>query len=154
MKSANNCRGNCQFASKRPELRNTENSIEKQLERYIDSKFKECINNFAPFTEQGYKITEAGKLKSDVVIGTEDVTVIVDYPLDVEKEEAKTKITQFLVALPVNLDKVYELAAKITNLEMKHRFLEKHALNLMVALSGISKEKLPPMADMQFSFGS
>ncbi|MEK6827915.1 MAG: hypothetical protein AABX78_01050, partial [Nanoarchaeota archaeon] len=58
LKSANNCRGDCKFASKRPELRQADNSIEKQLERYVDSKFKECLNNFEPFIEQGFKVSE------------------------------------------------------------------------------------------------
>ena len=40
LKSANNCKGDCKFASKRPDLRQADNSIEKQLERYLDSKFR------------------------------------------------------------------------------------------------------------------
>ena len=154
LKSANNCRGDCKFASKRPELRQADNSIEKQLERYVDSKFKECLNNFEPFIEQGFKVSEAGKIKTDVTIAANDVLVLVEYPLNIERQDAKAKISQFLVRVPVNLDKLYELATKITNLEIKHRYLEKHVLNLLVAFSGVSKEKLPPMSDMQFKFGS
>ena len=154
LKSANNCNADCKFASKRPDLRTTDNSIEKQLERYIDSRFKECLNNFEPFAEQGFKISEAGKIKTDVTIGTDDVIVLVEYPLNVEIQDAKTKLSQFLVRIPVNLDKIYDLATKITNLGIKHRYLEKHVLNLLVAFSGVNKEKLPPMSDMQFKFGS
>ena len=154
LKSANNCKGDCKFASKRPELRQTDNSIEKQLERYIDSKFKECLKNFEPFLEQGFEVSEAGKIKTDVTIAANDVIVLVEYPLNIERQDAKSKISQFLVIIPVNLDKLYELATKITNLEIKHRYLEKHVLNLLVAFSGVNKEKLPPMSDMQFKFGS
>ena len=154
LKSANNCKNDCKFASKRPNLRHTENSIEKQLERYVDSKFKECLNNFEPFIEQGFKVSELGKIKTDVTIATNDVVVLVEYPLNVERQDTKSKISQFLVRIPVNLDKLYELATKITNLEIKHRYLEKHILNLLVAFSGVSKENLPPMSDMQFKFGS
>ncbi|MBI2658352.1 hypothetical protein HYX08_06705 [Candidatus Woesearchaeota archaeon] len=154
LKSANSCRGDCRFASKRPELRQADNSIEKQLERYIDLKLKECINNFEPFAAQGIKVSESGKIKTDVTIGPDEVIVIVDYPLNAESGDAKSKLSQFVVRLPVNLDRVYELATKITNMEMKHRYLEKHALNLVVAFSGVSGEKLPPMSDMQFKFGS
>jgi len=154
LKSGNNCRGSCAFASKRPDLRQTDNSIEKQLERYIDSKFKDCLNNFQPFTEQGFKMTEAGKVHTDVTIASEDVAVLVQYPLDIEHQGTKSKITQFFVRIPVNLDKIYDLATDITNLEIKHRYLEKHILNLLVSFSGVNKEKLPPMSDMQFKFGS
>ncbi|MBI2542345.1 hypothetical protein HYV80_06565 [Candidatus Woesearchaeota archaeon] len=154
LKSANNCREDCKFASKRPELRSAENSIEKQLERYIDLNFKGCLNNFEPFAEQGFSITEAGKLKSDVTIGSSDVIVLVDYPLNVGMQDANAKITQYPARLPVNLDKVYDLATKISNLEIKHRYIEKHALNLLAAFSGVDSERLPPMSDMQFKFGS
>ena len=154
LKSANNCRGDCKFASKRPELRQTDNSIEKQLERYIDLRFKECLNNFAPFVEQGFRVNEEGKVKTDVTITPIDVLVIVEYPLSIERQDTKTKISQFLVRIPVNLEKIYDLATKVTNLEIKHRYLEKHILNLIVAFSGVNKEKLPPMSDMQFKFGS
>ncbi|MBI2652278.1 hypothetical protein HYX00_02325 [Candidatus Woesearchaeota archaeon] len=154
LKSANNCKGDCKFASKRPDLRQTDNSIEKQLERYIDLKFKECLNNFEPFLEEGFKVIEAGKIKTDVTIGSDDILVLIEYPLSIESQGTNTKLSQFLVRIPINLDKIYDLATKITNIEIKHRYLEKHILNLIVAFSGVNKEKLPPMSDMQFKFGS
>ena len=154
LKSANNCKGDCKFSSKRPELRQSDNSIEKQLERYVDSKFKECLNNFEPFVERGFKITEKGKVRTDVTIASNDVTVLVEYPITIEKQDSTTKLSQFFVNIPINLDKIYELATKITNLQIKHHYLEKHVLNLLVAFSGVDKEKLPPMSDMQFKFGS
>ena len=154
LKSANNCKGDCKFASKRPDLRQTENSIEKQLERYINLRFEDCLNDFEPFKEQGFTVTKKGNVKTDVTIASDDVVVVIEYHLTVERQRAKTEISQFLVNIPINLDRVYELATKITNLEIKHRYLEKHVLNLLVAFSGVDKEKLPPMSDMQFKFGS
>ena len=154
LKSANSCKGDCKFASKRPELRQSDNSIEKQLERYINTKFRECTRSFEPFAGQGFKISEAGKLNADVTIASNDVLVIMDYPLDIEKEDAKTRLSQSIARIPINLDKIYDLATKITNMEIKHRYIEKHALNLLVAFSGTDKSKLPPMSDLQFKFGS
>ncbi|MBI2654975.1 hypothetical protein HYX06_00940 [Candidatus Woesearchaeota archaeon] len=154
LKSANSCKGSCEFSSKRPGLRQAENSIEKQLERYVDKKFKECLDNFKPFEEQGYQVTEKGSVKTDVVIASGDVSVLVEYPIEVQVQGSKAEITQFAARVPVNLEKVYELSSKITNLQMKHHFIEKHVLNLIVAFSGIDKEKLPPMSDIQFKFGN
>jgi len=154
LKSANNCRGDCKFASKRPELRQAANSIEKQLERFIAQRFKECLDDFMPFVEKGFKISELGNVNADVVIGLDDVTVLVEYPFNAERQDVKARISQFPVKIPINLNKVYELGTKITNLEIKHRYLEKHVLNLLVAFSGVDREKLPPMSDMQFKFGS
>lgn len=154
LKSANNCIGNCMFTSKRPDLRQSENSIEKQMERYVDAMFKDCLDNFEPFTAQGFTINEEAQVKSDVIIGEQDVTLIVQYPISVQKDDRNARISQFVVTMPVNLDRIYDLATKITNLEIKHQYLEKHALNLLVAFSGVNEEKLPPMSDMQFKFGS
>src|SRR3989344_3767210 len=154
LKSSNTCNGNCQFSTKRPDLRQSDNSIEKQLERYVDLELKSCLNNFKSFEEQGYKITETGNLKSDVTIASNDILVSVDYPLMVEKENFKTDINQFFVRIPVNLERLYNFASTLTNFEMKHHYLEKHILNSIVAFSGINKDKLPPMSDLQFKFGS
>lgn len=154
LKSPNSCKGACEFSSKRPDLRQTENSIEKQLERYVDFRFKECIDNFKPFEGRGFAVTEKGSVKTDVVIASGDVSVLVEYPIEVQVQGSKVEITQFAARVPVNLEKVYNLSSKITNLQMKHHFLEKHVLNLIVAFSGIDREKLPPMSDIQFKLGN
>ena len=154
LKSANSCKGACEFASKRPDLRQAENSIEKQLERYIDLEFANCLDSFKPFDDQGYEVEEKGKVKTDVVIASDDVSILVEYPIEVQAQGSKAEITQFAARVPVNLERVYELSSKITNLQIKHHFLEKHVLNLIVAFSGIGKEKLPPMSDLQFKFGN
>ena len=58
LQSVNDCTGECRYGSKRPELRDSENSIEKQLERYVKKNLKNCINNFEDFKEQGFKVEE------------------------------------------------------------------------------------------------
>ena len=154
LKSNNNCKGNCEFASKRSDLRSTENSIEKQLERYIDAEFESCLKNFQPFVDKGFKVTRQGTVKSDVTIGTEDILIIVEYPINAESQNTKSDLKQFAVNVPINLEKIYDLSTKITNMEIKYHYLERHILNMIVAFSGVDKEKLPPMSDMQFKFGS
>ena len=154
MKSANSCTQNCQFSSKRPELKDSDNSMQKQLERFVTPKFQECINNFETFRQQGFKITSDSEIKTDVLINSEDVSVNVNYPITIEYGSSKSQLSQFSATLPVNLNRVYELATKITNLEIEHHYLEKQVLNSIVAFSGTDSSKLPPISDMQFSFGS
>ena len=154
LKSPNTCNGDCIFGTNRPDLRHTENSMEKQLERYIDLRFRDCLDEFRPFREQGYSFLEKGKLKSDVVIASDDIVVAVDYPIQLSKGDEITDITQFFIRVPINLDKVYDLATKITNMQIKHHYLEKYALNLLVSFSGVDREKLPPMSDLRFEFGT
>lgn len=154
LKSANDCSGNCQFASKRPDLRDSDNSIEKQLERYIDAKFKDCINGFEPFVGQGFTITEESAPKTNVVIAANDVQVLVEYPITAKIQNAESKMSKFLVTVDLDLDKIYRLATNLTNMQIKYNYLEDHALNLIVAFSGVSKDKLPPTNELQFSLGS
>ena len=154
LKSQNKCSGNCIFASKRPDLRATENSMEKQLERYVTSQFKECLDGFQTFKQQGFTITEHGEVKSDVTIGRDDVVILVEYPIVAQKQDVKASMKQFIATVPLDLENIYDLATKITNMESKHKYLEKHIANLIVAFSGTDREKLPPMSDMQFKFGS
>ncbi len=158
LKSQNGCKGegNCRFSSKRPELRKTDNlensnSIEEQLERYVKSRFKDCLDNFKPFTEQGFEIEEIGEIKTDVTIALRDVVVLVEYPLEAEKQKNKAKMTQFIVNIPINLNKIYDLATKITNLELEHHMLEKLAMTGIVAFSGKDKQ-LPPISKIDLSF--
>lgn len=153
LKSSNTCSGNCQFSSKRPDLRQSENSIEKQLERYIKAQLKTCLDNFRPFEEQGFEIT-GGDAITDVTIASSDVIVSVEYPITAQFGDSKTELSRFFVRIPLNLERMYNFASVITNYEIKHHYLEKHVLNLIVGFSGVDKNKLPPMSDLQFKFGS
>ncbi|MBL7055215.1 hypothetical protein ISS05_05660 [Candidatus Woesearchaeota archaeon] len=153
LQSVNNCEGKCMYSSERPELRESENSIEKQLERYVKRNMKICVNNFEAFTEQGYKVEELGDIKVDVVIAARDVSVLVDYPIEADKG-SKVKITKYYANVPINLERVYNLATKVTNLEEEHRFLENAVINLIASFASVDKEKLPPVTDMRFSYGS
>ena len=154
LKSQNGCSGNCEFSSKRPGLRDSENSIEKQLERHIDFNLKNCINNFESFSEQGFEIKEESGVKSDVTITEEDVVVSANYKVSAKSQDSKQSLDSFTVHVPVNIARMYELATKITNMQSQYNFLEKHALNLIVAFSGVDNKKLPPMSDMRFKFGA
>ncbi len=153
LKSANDCTANCQFETKRPELREADNSIEKQLERYVDVKYKDCINNFEPFVEQGFIITEKSEPKTNVVIAADDIKVLVDYPIEAKLQDSESKMSKFLVTIPLDLDNIYNLATNITNMEIKYHYIEKHALNLIVAFSGLSEDKLPPRNELTFDLG-
>ncbi|MEK6943584.1 MAG: hypothetical protein AABX00_05970 [Nanoarchaeota archaeon] len=154
LKSANSCKGNCVFASKRPKLSGSGNSIQENLQRYVDAKLSSCTDNFKTFKEQGYAITEKSKPKSSVVITQDDVVIGLDYELSIERQDSSSSPKKFATRVPINLQRVYELATNITNLEIRHNYIEKHVLNLIAAFSGVDNNKLPPMSEMQFKFGS
>src|SRR3989338_8430497 len=64
LESSNNCEGTCRFASKRPPLKNDEDSIERQLDRYIEKKLPDCIDSFKSLEEQGFEINELSAIKA------------------------------------------------------------------------------------------
>ena len=153
LQSANDCTGTCRYGTKRPELRDSENSVEKQLERYVKKNLKTCVNNFNDFREQGFDIKEIEDVKVDVVIAERDVVVLVDYPIEVSKE-SKAEISKYYSLVPINIERIYNLATEVTNLQKEHRFLENAVINLIASFASVDKEKLPPIADMRFSYGS
>ena len=155
LKSDNKCEGNCLFNYQKPNLYRSqgEPSIEGQLDSYITKKLPECIDNFETFREQHFLINELGKPTIKTHITNENVIVVVNYPIEVEKT-GKTTLSKFFVRIPLNIKKIYELATLLTNLEAEYNYLEKDALNLIVGFSGADKEKLPPMSETEFKFGS
>ena len=153
LKSASNCNDDCDFASRRPALRETDNSIEIQLERYVDAKYKDCINNFEPFVEQGFIITEESSPETNVVIAADDVKVLVDYKITAKIQDAESEISKFLVTIPIDLENIYEFATKITNMQIETSFIEDFAVELISAFSGVEENNLPPTSEFRFDLG-
>src|SRR3989344_508565 len=83
-----------------------------------------------------------------------DVVVILDYNLEAKKEDISSKVDQFFVRIPVDLQKIYNLATEITNMQQKYNFLERQTMNLISSFASVDEDKLPPITDMRFEFGS
>jgi hypothetical protein len=156
LKSENDCSGNCEFGSNRPALRkdSSGNSIEGQLDKYIERELAKCINNFQQFKEQGFIITERGPMKSDARVAEKEVLLLLDYPISVELQGRKTDISQFYTKLDINFREIYNFATDITNSEIQMYFLELHAMNMIATYSWpASTDKIPPIADFTWGFG-
>lgn len=173
LKSPNDCSGSCILTTNRPFLSksgdasslyasssahssasslSTDSSIESQLDRYIERNLEFCLNDFQGFSEQGFKITELGSMKSDARVAEKEILLLLEYPIRVEKESRKTDIDKFFVKLDLNLKKIYSLATDITNFEINDFFLELHTMNLVSAYSWpASMDKIPPIADFTLS---
>lgn len=65
-------------------------SMEQQLNSFIESHLTECINGFAPFTNQ-FEIS-AGALKVDSQINDRDVSFKLDYPLSITVKGSSKRI--------------------------------------------------------------
>jgi len=109
----------------------TEDFIRKQLATNIEVELKSCLNNFEPFANS-FGINELKKALVDVKFNDNDVSVSLDYPLEIIKKSGNQKILleNFAYSIPIRFKKVYELAKSIMERENKDYFLEQRTIDL------------------------
>jgi len=89
-----------------------QDSIESQLKEYI-TKYLEDNINLTIFEEQGFDIDEdINNINVSVLIGENDVTVFLEYPLGIKKRTSNiiTNISYFYTNPQIKLRKIYNLA--------------------------------------------
>ncbi|HLF54714.1 MAG TPA: hypothetical protein VI612_03265 [Candidatus Nanoarchaeia archaeon] len=150
MKSDNKCEQNCQFDTKKPLLRRTEgaNSIEEQLDEYISSNLQACLDRFQELQRKGCSVVEEGKAEVATNIAKFDVFFVVKYPLRGTCGKQTFALEDYYVSIPLNFVEIYDLATKITNMEIENRILETATVNVIETFSGIDSENLPPPRDL------
>ena len=97
-----------------PPLDDSGPSIQLQLESFITSYLQNL--DLTLFKEHGFDITE-GEMDVSVVIGENDVTVFLTYPLEITKRATNevTNINYFYTNHQIRLKKIYNLAHDIIN---------------------------------------
>lgn len=154
MEDNNKCEGSCSFSSKAPPLREGQNSIESQLNRFIEREIDSCLNNFESFDLQGFEVLAIEDMNVDTRVTEDDVVIILDYPVEISKDRIEGNLDEFFVRIPVDLQEIYNLATDVTNLQQEYRFLEKQTMNLVSSFSAVDDSKLPPLSDLKFELGS
>ncbi len=154
MKSQNTCTSECEFASKQPPLYRTagSNSVEEQLDKYVEERLSACLLDFAPFKAQGFEIQE-GNVDALTAIAKTDVFVQVEYPLTVTTNGRLAKLSKFTAQVPVNLGKFYDLAAELTEKQASTGFLDFLSVNLISSYARRDETRLPPLSDYSFDPG-
>lgn len=150
----NDCSQNCKFAFGWPYLRKEEGSpnIESDLESYIHFNLNTCLNDFKPLKDEGYAFTKVGNITPKVTITDTRILVSLDFPVSVSHQGSSHDLDTFLTTVELNLDRIYNLAKRLTEYEADYHYLDKHSANLIVAYSGLDKS-IPPMADVTLEFG-
>jgi pimeloyl-ACP methyl ester carboxylesterase len=85
--------------------------IRQRLEDYININLQGCTD-FSVFEEQGYLITTEN-LSTEVNFGVNDLSIRVDYPITVKREEFEQLISDFQVKFDVRFRKMYEIGEAI-----------------------------------------
>ncbi len=155
MKAKNECKGSCEFASKRPYLHKREGSpsIEGQLEQYIEANLMPCFKSFSSFKEQNIAVTTEEKPDVTVVVTADDVVLGLSQTFEAERGGQTNTLTEFATPLDVRLKDAYDLATNITVLEAENAFLGQHVRELITAFSRTESDALPPVSSIEFELG-
>ncbi|MBD3163842.1 hypothetical protein GF323_01470 [Candidatus Woesearchaeota archaeon] len=156
LSSTNDCLGECEFSSEKIPLEKSalHDSIENQLERYVEENIEPCFNGFRSIEELGFEVEAENKPKANAIIAENNIVVQLKYPMRVSRRGSTFELNSFYKSIDLNLKDVYRMAEYLAELQQEYRFLEKAALNWIVAFSGKDERKLPPMSDSAFELNS
>ena len=110
----------------------SEEFVRQQLSSYIASELKNCINNFGSLAGK-FEVTELKSPSIEVAFNENDVSVKVNYPLEILSKDGTVRqlLQNFGYTANIRFKKVFELATKIMDRENKDFFLEKKTIDLM-----------------------
>ncbi len=122
-----------------------QNSIEEQLQKYIDARIYDCTENFSAFNKT-FEITALSSFSSDVAITQDAVFVAADYKIQLKDKVSRkeTRILRYSAEVPAQLSRVYSLAKDIMDSENENLFMENVTLDLMAINPNI------PFTDLRF----
>lgn len=135
--------------SNMPELYKTyafDDSVQSQVEMYIEDNLFECLGDFESFTEQGIRVEADRELYVDVYFGEESVSATLHMPVTIIKEDTVESLDEFSIASPIAFKKLFQLAKEITEFEMNYFFVEYTIRNLITSYSAVDDDYLPPIA--------
>ena len=109
----------------------TEEFIKQQLTSHIKAGLKSCISDFGPFAGR-FEINELKEPVVGVQFNDDDVSISLDYPLEVIAKDGNFKalIEKFSYTMPIRFKKVYELAKLIMERENKDYFIERRTIDI------------------------
>ena len=163
MESGNDCKQGCSFKSEMPELckrgRNCvtsgPNSIEAQLESYVNAELEACLNDFKSFVEQGFLVTPTDRVRTETLVRDNDVQIRVAYPVTVKHDNLEADMNEFVVTVQSDLAELYTMAKDIRDYEMDTCFLEKQSFDYLSQFMGMESSQLPPISKTEIgSFSS
>ena len=73
-------------------------TVEKEIENYIDDHILFCINEFNVFKEQGFNIS-FDYIKNSVTLNPNEISTSIDMPVEISKEAQKKYLKTFLISL-------------------------------------------------------
>lgn len=126
------------------------NSIQENVEEYIESNIKECLNDYSPL-ENLFSVDERDDPEVEVTFSANDVAVRMLLPLRVEDHEtgARADIERFGTNLDVDFEEVYRLAYDVFSLQAQTNFVEENFLHFLSIYQG-DPPNPPPFTESSF----
>jgi len=102
--------------------------MERELEDFVDAKIRSC--SFEQYSNEGYAIFQ-GEPSSRVIIGENNIKVILDMDFSIEKGEESAVVSSHELTVKTKLGSLYDAAKKIYDKEQEEFFLEKYGLDVV-----------------------
>jgi len=103
----------------------TRQEIEAEIENSLPPLMESCLN-FEGFRQKGVKV-ETGPMNFDVKLGTDDLTVTLDYPITMTIKDNVLKVNNYYARVESHLGFLYDLAVSITNEEIEKGLFDKES---------------------------
>lgn len=91
-----------------PEL----DEIKQNIVDYIGLEIDNCLDSDV-FDELAYDVIPEGSLNVNVSINLDDITILINYPLDLKKGTSLTKLNDFRVIMPLRLNFTYSIVSRL-----------------------------------------
>ncbi|MBD3247461.1 hypothetical protein GF378_02465 [Candidatus Pacearchaeota archaeon] len=101
--------------------------MEEQLEEFVAQEIETCILD--EWYGEGYTIIRGEEVEADVTINENDVSVVLDVPLRLEKANDTVLVNRHEVLVDSSLGKLYDSARQIYEYEQETLFLENYGVD-------------------------
>lgn len=148
--------GYCSYSKKPPLCKTSDcllinsygrNSIQYQIESYVESRIAECTDLSA---YDGRVDVEQSIPIVNIEIAQKQVIASLIWPHKISQLDKEVSFQDFVSSQEVNLVKAYELAELIVNEERQSGTFAKQTMSMISLYSGI-EERLPPTTDVSFN---
>lgn len=128
-----------------PLLENSRGSIQEAVEERINKEMITCTDNLNVHRAQ-FQL-EVGEPKSKVLFNAKDVTINLDWPITIVRDDEDIKFNKFQEKIDVNFKETYELARDILfQLQLLNEsFIEDSTLNMLYIYSTGKSGVIPPI---------
>lgn len=120
-------------------------SMELELEKYINENFKDCFYYINSLEEDGFEIQEPTYTISDITINDNNVQLEVRSDIYVSLKDVSKNIDKHMIIVDSKLGEIYKLAKRVYEKEDEDKFLEEKTIDMLAVYEDI------PYSDTEFS---